>query len=468
MNTPRPYSQRVLRNGTILREFRADTRSEELVWHQDREHRSVRVIKSGGWMLQLEEGLPFPLVEGNTYEIPPRSWHRVVRGPGNLRIEIQEGNTMRITESQIRRIIREEIESEERNNIVSEIIDNTDPQYVEKTLSTRNPTGALQAGSVFDETQTAESLKSANWMPLNSPAIKSPAIAFTANIPGKLGIVPIERISDDTPVKFQLSHGGTGGKSGKAIEVVSNFDANLARVNTTTLIAGPDQTDPNKYVMWTFHPGDPSPLSAEITEDIVKQKFPDMRGTVADAKGLGFNFVKRVASLSEGILKRKITESQLRRIVREELALEAEKQAAPLKPIYVGVMLDEPGDLLEWWKSNVGDLLKNPIAHHMTIKFNPSAEEVKNMDIGRPVNLKVTGYANSDGIQAVVVEPDGVKSANSIPHITVATDGVTKPMMSNKVLAERGVTPVKGGPTLSGKIGFFASGKDWFDSSQLG
>ena len=109
METPHPYSQRKLRDGTVLREFRADTRSEELVWHQDREHRSVRVIESGGWMLQLEEGLPFPLVEGNTYEIPPRSWHRVLRGPGKLKIEIQEGNTVRITESQLRKIVRNEI-----------------------------------------------------------------------------------------------------------------------------------------------------------------------------------------------------------------------------------------------------------------------------------------------------------------------------------------------------------------------
>ena len=109
METPHPYSQRKLRDGTVLREFQANTRSEELVWHQDREHRSVRVIESGGWMLQLEEGLPFPLVEGNTYEIPSRSWHRVVRGPGKLKIEIQEGIKMRITESQLRKLIREEL-----------------------------------------------------------------------------------------------------------------------------------------------------------------------------------------------------------------------------------------------------------------------------------------------------------------------------------------------------------------------
>ena len=109
MKTPRPYSQRALGNGTILREFSSDTHPEELIWHQDREHRTVKVIESGGWKLQLEEGLPFPLIDGNTYEIPSRSWHRVIRGPGNLKIAIQEGDKMRITESQLRRLIREEL-----------------------------------------------------------------------------------------------------------------------------------------------------------------------------------------------------------------------------------------------------------------------------------------------------------------------------------------------------------------------
>jgi hypothetical protein len=109
METPRPYRQRTLRDGTILREFRSEAHPDELVWHQDRARRSVRVVESGGWKLQLEEGLPFPLVEGNTYEIPSRSWHRVIRGPGDLKIEIVEGDNVRITESQLRKIVREEI-----------------------------------------------------------------------------------------------------------------------------------------------------------------------------------------------------------------------------------------------------------------------------------------------------------------------------------------------------------------------
>lgn len=136
METPRPYRQRTLRDGTILREFRADAHPDELVWHQDRAHRSVRVVESGGWKLQLEEGLPFPLVEGNTYEIPSRSWHRVIRGPGDLKIEIVEGNSMRITESQLRQIIREVLITEaQKRSPVSRFLRFGDPRKVEGGVS---------------------------------------------------------------------------------------------------------------------------------------------------------------------------------------------------------------------------------------------------------------------------------------------------------------------------------------------
>lgn len=137
-----------------------------------------------------------------------------------------------------------------------------------------------------------------------------------------------------------------------------------------------------------------------------------------------------------------------------------------MKPVYVGVMLDDPKELQRWWVSEVGELLPKRIAHHMTISFGPSADEVAALPVGEPVTLEVVGYANSGEIQAVVVRPHGVDSANRIPHVTVATDGVTSPVKSNDLLAE-GWERVKG-PTLKGKVGFFAGGRDWFDLGVLG
>ena len=86
----RPYRELTLRGGRILREFSHDTRSEELEWHMDRRDRRVTVIEDGGWKLQLESGLPFPLVRGETYEVPRESWHRVLRGHSDLKIIIDE------------------------------------------------------------------------------------------------------------------------------------------------------------------------------------------------------------------------------------------------------------------------------------------------------------------------------------------------------------------------------------------
>jgi hypothetical protein len=108
-STPRPYRESRSASGSLLREFSGDAHPADLIWHKDREERVVRVIHSQGWQLQLSEGLPFPLVEGNSYRIPARSWHRVIRGDGSLKIEIQERKKMKITESQLRKIVRQEI-----------------------------------------------------------------------------------------------------------------------------------------------------------------------------------------------------------------------------------------------------------------------------------------------------------------------------------------------------------------------
>jgi hypothetical protein len=111
METPRPYRQRSLGDGTILREFREDVMSEDLVWHQDRLDRRVTVLEGQDWRLQLQDGLPFTLIEGNTYSIPAKSWHRIIRGRGRLMLKIQERKdnmAIRLTETKLRQIIREE------------------------------------------------------------------------------------------------------------------------------------------------------------------------------------------------------------------------------------------------------------------------------------------------------------------------------------------------------------------------
>lgn len=86
----RPYREIKLSDDSMLREFKDDVSSEELEWHMDRRDRSVTVVEGSGWKLQLEYGLPFLLQPGETYSIPRKSWHRILKGRGNLRVLIRE------------------------------------------------------------------------------------------------------------------------------------------------------------------------------------------------------------------------------------------------------------------------------------------------------------------------------------------------------------------------------------------
>ena len=85
----RPYSQQEV-DGRLLREFGADVDPEELEWHQDLRDRNVRVVEGNGWQLQLDAALPSELVDGRTYYVPAKTWHRVIRGVGRLVLEIEE------------------------------------------------------------------------------------------------------------------------------------------------------------------------------------------------------------------------------------------------------------------------------------------------------------------------------------------------------------------------------------------
>jgi hypothetical protein len=85
-----PYDEIVVDPYTVRRTFDRYIPNEELIWHRDREDRTVRVVAAEGWYLQMDDSLPFPLVSGGTYEIPRETWHRIIRknNCGNLVVEI--------------------------------------------------------------------------------------------------------------------------------------------------------------------------------------------------------------------------------------------------------------------------------------------------------------------------------------------------------------------------------------------
>jgi len=134
----------------------------------------------------------------------------------------------------------------------------------------------------------------------------------------------------------------------------------------------------------------------------------------------------------------------------------------PEKAIYSAVFLDDPKDLLRWWENNVGTPLHpKTFSHHMTIKFKPDVGDIKRLPMGSPIKLKIIGWSEDEKGQAIVVQPQGIRSTKSIPHITVATNGAP-PSYSNELLG-RGWNPLHGG-FLVGRVGYKGTkGSEVFD-----
>jgi hypothetical protein len=90
------YSQKNIEPNKFIRVFKESVDTNELKWHQDQYDRDVYVESGKGWMLQMDEELPQELQEGKTYKIPKMTYHRVIKGTGDLKITVVENKTYRI------------------------------------------------------------------------------------------------------------------------------------------------------------------------------------------------------------------------------------------------------------------------------------------------------------------------------------------------------------------------------------
>ena len=76
-----------------LRIFKSYVNDDELVWHRDRENREVAVIETGGnWQFQFDDNMPFELTSGILFEIPKMTYHRLIKGEGDLVLKIWKDN----------------------------------------------------------------------------------------------------------------------------------------------------------------------------------------------------------------------------------------------------------------------------------------------------------------------------------------------------------------------------------------
>lgn len=83
----RPYYE-VETYDFTYRKFRQDIDEEDLVWHRDRRDREVTVLEPTDWEFQLEDSIPQQLKE--TIFIPKDTYHRLIKGTGDLDLRILE------------------------------------------------------------------------------------------------------------------------------------------------------------------------------------------------------------------------------------------------------------------------------------------------------------------------------------------------------------------------------------------
>ena len=86
----RPYTEE-LKDGYILREFLESTPSFEFVWHRDKEDRVIQATHDNDWQFQLDNEIP-QRIDKNKLFIPRETYHRLIKGKGNLVLKIWKLN----------------------------------------------------------------------------------------------------------------------------------------------------------------------------------------------------------------------------------------------------------------------------------------------------------------------------------------------------------------------------------------
>lgn len=82
-----PFEELIERD-YVVRTFSEGVDNTELVWHRDKEDRIVKSVGNTDWMVQLDNELPKPLTE--TIFIPKNTYHRVIKGSGDLTVKIKK------------------------------------------------------------------------------------------------------------------------------------------------------------------------------------------------------------------------------------------------------------------------------------------------------------------------------------------------------------------------------------------
>ncbi len=84
----KPYLDIKYRKGSFIRVFFPWLKEKELVWHRDKEDRSVTALFNFSWKFQFDNELPF-LLKREIF-IQKETFHRLIKGKGLLVLKIKE------------------------------------------------------------------------------------------------------------------------------------------------------------------------------------------------------------------------------------------------------------------------------------------------------------------------------------------------------------------------------------------
>ena len=85
-----PFKEEKIDQYNFIRTFPADVDEMDLIWHADRENRVIKVLEGNGWKFQFDEELPIEMTEGLSISIFKGRIHRVIKGHGQLKIELHK------------------------------------------------------------------------------------------------------------------------------------------------------------------------------------------------------------------------------------------------------------------------------------------------------------------------------------------------------------------------------------------
>jgi hypothetical protein len=86
-----PYQETLVASGKteiVIRKFSEYSDSEEFKWHWDNEDRLVHSVHETDWKLQFDNKLPMQIK--STIKIPKKTWHRLIKGTGDLSVIVEK------------------------------------------------------------------------------------------------------------------------------------------------------------------------------------------------------------------------------------------------------------------------------------------------------------------------------------------------------------------------------------------